>query len=167
MTHYPTTIPDSQRSKVTHPGVSPSRLFDLEKVTADSSFCKETSKKSTMATKYTVVMIRHGESRWNQENRFCGWHDADLSETGIAEATNSGKVSNSAADVPRNFCQKVIHSFTGMAVSVSACFSHIYQDPFLKFACSRRKNTHFIVICYEHKLYVVTNKFALSAYPPT
>lgn len=32
---------------------------------------------------YRVVMVRHGESEWNQENRFCGWVDADLSETGV------------------------------------------------------------------------------------
>ena len=31
---------------------------------------------------YKIVMIRHGESAWNKENRFCGWFDADLSEKG-------------------------------------------------------------------------------------
>ena len=30
-----------------------------------------------------VMMGRHGESEWNQQNRFCGWFDANLSETGI------------------------------------------------------------------------------------
>nr|XP_014343173.1 PREDICTED: phosphoglycerate mutase 1 [Latimeria chalumnae] len=35
---------------------------------------------------YKLVLIRHGESTWNQENRFCGWFDADLSETGAQEA---------------------------------------------------------------------------------
>uniref|UniRef100_V9L0W6 Phosphoglycerate mutase n=1 Tax=Callorhinchus milii TaxID=7868 RepID=V9L0W6_CALMI len=35
---------------------------------------------------HRLVLIRHGESTWNQENRFCGWFDADLSETGVAEA---------------------------------------------------------------------------------
>ena len=40
----------------------------------------------------TVVMIRHGESVWNSENRFCGWHDADLSDLGISEAKNAGAV---------------------------------------------------------------------------
>ena len=44
-----------------------------------------------MAT-YKVVMIRHGESTWNKENKFCGWHDADLSELGVKEAKNGGKV---------------------------------------------------------------------------
>ena len=44
-----------------------------------------------MAT-YKVVMVRHGESAWNKENRFCGWFDADLAETGVEEAKNAGKV---------------------------------------------------------------------------
>ncbi|XP_062592927.1 probable phosphoglycerate mutase [Saccostrea cucullata] len=42
--------------------------------------------------KYTLVCVRHGESEWNKKNLFCGWHDADLSETGIVEAQNAGKM---------------------------------------------------------------------------
>lgn len=38
-----------------------------------------------MAT-HRLVMVRHGESTWNQENRFCGWFDAELSEKGAEEA---------------------------------------------------------------------------------
>lgn len=40
---------------------------------------------------YKLVMIRHGESTWNQENRFCGWFDADLSITGSEEAKRGGQ----------------------------------------------------------------------------
>lgn len=40
---------------------------------------------------YKLVLIRHGESCWNQENRFCGWYDADLSEIGEQEAKRGGK----------------------------------------------------------------------------
>lgn len=40
---------------------------------------------------YKLVLIRHGESNWNQENRFCGWFDADLSETGEKEAKRGGQ----------------------------------------------------------------------------
>jgi len=40
---------------------------------------------------YKIVMIRHGESSWNKENRFCGWFDADLSEKGVTEAHAAGK----------------------------------------------------------------------------
>lgn len=39
-----------------------------------------------MAAAHRLVIVRHGESAWNQENRFCGWFDADLSEKGVEEA---------------------------------------------------------------------------------
>jgi 2,3-bisphosphoglycerate-dependent phosphoglycerate mutase len=42
-----------------------------------------------MTTK--LVLLRHGESVWNKEDRFTGWADIDLSERGIAEAKEAGK----------------------------------------------------------------------------
>lgn len=39
-----------------------------------------------MTAVHRLVIVRHGESSWNQENRFCGWFDADLSEKGVEEA---------------------------------------------------------------------------------
>lgn len=44
-----------------------------------------------MTTKYTLVLIRHGESIWNLENRFTGWTDVDLTEKGMTEAHTGGK----------------------------------------------------------------------------
>ena len=41
---------------------------------------------------YKLVLIRHGESTWNLDNRFTGWTDVDLTETGIAQAKNSGQL---------------------------------------------------------------------------
>lgn len=41
---------------------------------------------------YKVVLLRHGESTWNKENRFTGWTDVDLSEKGLAEAKKAGQV---------------------------------------------------------------------------
>ena len=41
---------------------------------------------------YKVVLLRHGESVWNQENRFTGWTDVDLSEKGLAEAHTAGEL---------------------------------------------------------------------------
>ncbi len=38
----------------------------------------------------TIVLLRHGESTWNQENRFTGWTDVDLTEKGIQEAVKAG-----------------------------------------------------------------------------
>ncbi len=40
----------------------------------------------------TLVLLRHGESDWNRENRFTGWTDVDLSEKGIAEAQQAAKL---------------------------------------------------------------------------
>ncbi len=39
---------------------------------------------------YKLVLIRHGESTWNKENRFTGWTDVDLSEKGVQEAIEAG-----------------------------------------------------------------------------
>lgn len=41
--------------------------------------------------KYSIVMVRHGESEWNKLNKFCGWYNANLSETGEKEAHAAGK----------------------------------------------------------------------------
>ena len=41
---------------------------------------------------YKLVLIRHGESQWNKENRFTGWTDIDLSFDGLNEARHAGKI---------------------------------------------------------------------------
>ena len=41
---------------------------------------------------HKVVLLRHGESVWNRENRFTGWTDVDLSEKGMAEAREAGRL---------------------------------------------------------------------------
>ena len=41
---------------------------------------------------YTLVLLRHGESTWNKENRFTGWVDVDLSEKGLTEARAAGQM---------------------------------------------------------------------------
>jgi 2,3-bisphosphoglycerate-dependent phosphoglycerate mutase len=41
---------------------------------------------------HKLVLIRHGESEWNKENRFTGWKDVDLSEKGRAEAKAAGQL---------------------------------------------------------------------------
>jgi len=40
---------------------------------------------------YKLVLLRHGESTWNKENRFTGWTDVDLSEKGVQEALEAGR----------------------------------------------------------------------------
>jgi 2,3-bisphosphoglycerate-dependent phosphoglycerate mutase len=41
---------------------------------------------------HTLVLLRHGESTWNRENRFTGWTDVDLTDKGIAEAREAGRL---------------------------------------------------------------------------
>jgi 2,3-bisphosphoglycerate-dependent phosphoglycerate mutase len=41
---------------------------------------------------FTLVLLRHGESTWNRENRFTGWTDVDLSERGREEAREAGRL---------------------------------------------------------------------------
>jgi 2,3-bisphosphoglycerate-dependent phosphoglycerate mutase len=46
-----------------------------------------------------LVLLRHGESTWNKENRFTGWTDVDLSEKGVQEATAAGRTMKDAGYV--------------------------------------------------------------------
>ena len=39
-----------------------------------------------------LVLVRHGESEWNKLNLFTGWTDVELSDTGVQEAKNAGKI---------------------------------------------------------------------------
>ncbi|CAK4674168.1 hypothetical protein LEN26_014081 [Aphanomyces euteiches] len=49
-----------------------------------------------MAAKYQIVLIRHGESQWNVDNKFTGWHDVPLSAAGEKESHEAGKVLKAA-----------------------------------------------------------------------
>ena len=52
----------------------------------------------------TLVLLRHGQSQWNLENRFTGWWDVDLTEAGIAEARAAGAlISDKDLDFDRCF----------------------------------------------------------------
>ncbi|WP_426516098.1 phosphoglyceromutase [Diaminobutyricibacter sp. McL0618] len=45
-----------------------------------------------MTSPYTLILLRHGQSEWNQKNLFTGWVDVRLSEQGIAEAKRAGEL---------------------------------------------------------------------------
>jgi 2,3-bisphosphoglycerate-dependent phosphoglycerate mutase len=58
---------------------------------------------------YTVVLIRHGESQWNIENRFTGWVDVPLAATGVAESHRAAaelKKENFEFDIVYTSCLK-------------------------------------------------------------
>ena len=48
----------------------------------------------------SLILVRHGQSTWNLQNRFTGWVDVDLSENGTKEAENAGRLIN---DLNLNF----------------------------------------------------------------
>ncbi|GAX13336.1 2,3-bisphosphoglycerate-dependent phosphoglycerate mutase [Fistulifera solaris] len=56
------------------------------------NFARNKSPSTALSMAHTLVLVRHGESTWNQENRFTGWVDCPLNEKGIQEATSGGKI---------------------------------------------------------------------------
>jgi 2,3-bisphosphoglycerate-dependent phosphoglycerate mutase len=48
---------------------------------------------------HRLVLLRHGQSTWNQENRFTGWTDVDLSDLGREEARTAGRLLRDSGDV--------------------------------------------------------------------
>jgi 2,3-bisphosphoglycerate-dependent phosphoglycerate mutase len=48
----------------------------------------------------TLILLRHGQSTWNLENLFTGWHDVPLSEKGVAEAIDAGRSIKKAGLIP-------------------------------------------------------------------
>lgn len=45
-----------------------------------------------MGKRFSIVLLRHGQSQWNLENRFTGWVDVDLTEQGRNEARQAGEL---------------------------------------------------------------------------
>ena len=39
-----------------------------------------------------LILVRHGQSIWNLQNRFTGWYDVDLSDNGLSEAKKAGEL---------------------------------------------------------------------------
>ncbi|MBP7849080.1 MAG: 2,3-diphosphoglycerate-dependent phosphoglycerate mutase [Lentimicrobiaceae bacterium] len=50
---------------------------------------------------YQLILLRHGESEWNKANRFTGWTDVDLSEKGMEEAKEAGRILKKEGYEPR------------------------------------------------------------------
>ncbi|VEU39309.1 unnamed protein product [Pseudo-nitzschia multistriata] len=57
-----------------------------------SSGLSQSASTTCLEMKYTLVLVRHGESTWNDENRFTGWYDCPLSEKGLKEANDGANL---------------------------------------------------------------------------
>ncbi|CAB4645025.1 unannotated protein [freshwater metagenome] len=49
---------------------------------------------------YSLILVRHGESQWNEKNLFTGWVDVDLNQKGLGEATRAGELLKEAGILP-------------------------------------------------------------------
>ncbi|XP_044534095.1 phosphoglycerate mutase 1-like [Gracilinanus agilis] len=72
------------------PGLSHSWIFLGARRFSSRLLCPGLEPRQAMAT-YKLVLIRHGQSFWNLENRFSGWYDVDLSPAGYLEAQRCGQ----------------------------------------------------------------------------
>ena len=84
-----------------------------------------------------LVLLRHGESQWNKENRFTGWTDVDLSEKGIEEASKAGRTLKENGFVDGEFYDKdaitQIATIPSREVLISKFLGSI-QSPITNFA---------------------------------
>jgi 2,3-bisphosphoglycerate-dependent phosphoglycerate mutase len=79
-----------------------------------------------------LVMMRHGESSWNLENRFTGWYDADLTPKGVQESRQAGIDLNAKGytfDVAyTSRLQRAIKSFNGMADELNCHWIPLHKE---------------------------------------
>jgi len=70
----------------------------------------------------TLILVRHGQSQWNLENRFTGWWDVDLTEKGVAEATAAGELLAEKDLLPsRAFTSLQLRAIKTLHLALEAC----------------------------------------------
>jgi 2,3-bisphosphoglycerate-dependent phosphoglycerate mutase len=81
---------------------------------------------------YRLVLVRHGESLWNQENRFTGWYDVDLSDKGRVEALTAGKnlmIQGFQFDVVyTSVLKRAIHTMDAVLKELDLVWLPIYKE---------------------------------------
>lgn len=79
---------------------------------------------------FKIVFVRHGESTWNNENRFTGWTDVDLSKTGFKEAEIAGKkLENWKFDVCHaSVLKRAIKTWNGIADVIDHHHIPVYKN---------------------------------------
>ena len=81
---------------------------------------------------YKIVLVRHGESAWNQENRFTGWTDVPLSEKGLAEARSAGQLLRKEGFVfdkaYTSVLKRAIHTLWGVLDEMDQAYIPVQPD---------------------------------------
>ncbi len=79
-----------------------------------------------------IILLRHGQSQWNLENRFTGWTDVDLSEKGREEARQAGEKILAAGIEPRYFftsyLKRAIHTLQIAADAMDRAWVPVVKD---------------------------------------
>ncbi len=70
-----------------------------------------------------LILLRHGQSQWNLENRFTGWHDVDLTEKGEAEAARAGELMD-AIRLDRVFSSTLIRARRTAQIALDSMAAH-------------------------------------------
>jgi 2,3-bisphosphoglycerate-dependent phosphoglycerate mutase len=70
----------------------------------------------------TLILVRHGQSQWNLENRFTGWWDVDLTDRGVAEAQAAGELLAATGLLPtRAFTSLQTRAIKTLHIALEAC----------------------------------------------
>jgi len=70
----------------------------------------------------TLILVRHGQSQWNLENRFTGWWDVDLTDKGVAEAVAAGELLGAKGLLPtRAFTSLQTRAIKTLHLALEAC----------------------------------------------
>jgi 2,3-bisphosphoglycerate-dependent phosphoglycerate mutase len=70
----------------------------------------------------TLILVRHGQSQWNLENRFTGWWDVDLTEQGVSEARAAGELLDAKGLLPtRAFTSLQTRAIKTLHLALEAC----------------------------------------------
>jgi 2,3-bisphosphoglycerate-dependent phosphoglycerate mutase len=84
------------------------------------------------STTHTIILLRHGQSQWNLENRFTGWTDVDLSDKGREEARLAGKAMKDAGLSPRffftSYLKRAIHTLQIAAAEMGLDYIPVIKD---------------------------------------
>ena len=77
-----------------------------------------------------LVLLRHGESEWNLENRFTGWKNINLSEKGILEAKEAGKrIKDSKINIDKVYSSELKRANDTAEISMKeAQYHHLFKD---------------------------------------
>src|SRR3954453_11911354 len=75
-------------------------------------------RRTTLRAMTTLVLLRHGQSEWNERNLFTGWHDVDLTAKGEAEASHAGELL-----LHHEISPDVVHTSLQKRASISANLS--------------------------------------------